>query len=384
MSVLDFFIQKVKVLERINLATPHMSGYEMEYVNEAFETNWIAPLGKNVNMFEEEMSAYVGTKTGAALSAGTAAIHMGLKAAGVKKGDIVFCSSLTFSASANPIVYEGAIPVFIDSDYVDWNMDPKALELAFEKYPQCKVVVTVDLYGQSCRYDEIKAICKKHGAVIVEDSAEALGTTYKGKQCGSLTEFGVLSFNGNKIITTSGGGMLMSNDEEKIAKVRFWSTQSREQERHYQHSEIGYNYRMSNISAGIGRGQLKVLDQRVAKKREIYNTYKDGFKDIPYISMAPETDDCVSNHWLSCLILTPESPVKTLDIIIALEKENIECRPIWKPMHMQPVFEGCDFVSSLPQAASEDIFARGVCLPSDTKMTKEEQERVINSIKALF
>lgn len=371
-------------MDRINLATPHMGGYEMDYVNEAFDTNWIAPLGKNVNMFEEEMAEYVGTKTGAALSAGTAAIHMGLKAAGVKKGDIVFCSTLTFSASANPIVYEGAVPVFIDSSYTDWNMDPKALELAFQKYPQCRVVVTVDLYGQSCQYDEIKEICKKYGAVIVEDSAEALGTTYKGKKCGSITEYGVLSFNGNKIITTSGGGMLMSNDEDKIKKVRFWSTQSREQERHYQHNEIGYNYRMSNISAGIGRGQLKVLDRRVSKKREIYNTYKDGFKDIPYISMAPETEDCVSNHWLSCLILTPESPVKALDIIIALEKENIECRPIWKPMHAQPVFADCDYITASEKSVSDDIFARGVCLPSDTKMTLEEQQRVIDAIKALF
>lgn len=372
------------ILERINLATPHMGGYEMDYIKEAFETNWIAPLGKNVNMFEEEMAAYIGTKSGAALSAGTAAIHMAIKAAGVKRGDVVFCSSLTFSASANPIVYEGAIPVFIDSSYTDWNMDPEALRKAFKKYPECKVIVTVDLYGQSCRYDEIKAICKENNAVIIEDSAEALGTVYKGKKCGSLTEFGILSFNGNKIITTSGGGMLMSDDEELLKKVRFWSTQSREQERHYQHNEIGYNYRMSNISAGIGRGQLKVLDQRVSKKREIYNTYKDGFKDISYISMAPETDDCISNHWLSCIILSEDSPVKALDIIIALEKENIECRPIWKPMHMQPVFSHCDFVSAYEKAASEDIFARGICLPSDSKMTKEEQQRVIDSIRKMF
>ena len=371
-------------MDKIYLSSPHMGGYEMDYVNEAFETNWIAPLGKNVNLFEEEMSSYIGTKTGAALCAGTAAIHLAIKAAGVKKGDVVFCSSLTFSASANPIIYEGATPVFIDSSIADWNMDPEALKKAFEKYPQCKVVVTVDLYGQSCRYDEIKAICTQHGAVIIEDSAEALGTVYKGKKCGSLTEFGILSFNGNKIITTSGGGMLMSNDEEKIAKVRFWSTQSRENERHYQHNEIGYNYRMSNICAGIGRGQLKVLDQRVAKKREIYNTYKDGFKDISHISMAPETKDCISNHWLSCIILNENSPVKPLDIIIALEKENIECRPIWKPMHTQPVFKDCDFISALDKPVSEDIFERGLCLPSDTKMTPDQQQRVIELIKAMF
>jgi len=371
-------------LDRISLATPHMSGYEMEYVNEAFETNWIAPLGKNVNMFEEEMSAYVGSKTGAALSAGTAALHMAIKAAGVKKGDIVFCSSLTFSASANPIIYEGAIPVFIDSSYSDWNMDAASLEKAFQKYPQCRVVVAVDLYGQSCDYDKLKDICQKHNAIIIEDSAEALGTIYKGKKCGSLTEYGVLSFNGNKIITTSGGGMLMSDDEDKISKVRFWATQSRENERHYEHKEIGYNYRMSNICAGIGRGQLKVLDQRVSKKREIYNIYKEGFKDIPYITMAPETDDCISNHWLSCFILDNDSPVKPLDIIIALEKENIESRPIWKPMHLQPVFKDCDYITASENSVSDDIFKRGLCLPSDTKMTRKEQQRVIDAIKKLF
>ena len=371
-------------MEKIYLSSPHMGGYEMDYVNEAFETNWIAPLGKNVNMFEEEMASYIGVNGGAALSAGTAAIHLAIKAAGVKKGDVVFCSSLTFSASANPITYEGAIPVFIDSSYTDWNMDPEALKLAFKKYPDCKAVVVVDLYGQSARYDEIISICKEHNAVVIEDSAEALGSTYKGKKCGSIADYGILSFNGNKIITTSGGGMLMSNDLDKLSKVRFWATQSRENERHYQHNEIGYNYRMSNICAGIGRGQLKILDNRVSKKREIYNTYKSAFSDIEYISMAPETDDCVSNHWLSCIILSEDSPVKPIDIIVALEKENIESRPIWKPMHAQPVFKDCDFFTAYDTPASEDIFARGICLPSDSKMTAAQQQKVIEVIKSLF
>ena len=273
--------------EKIYLASPHMSdeGYEKQYVQEAFDTNWIAPLGENVNKFEEELSKYVGSKNAAALSSGTAAIHMAFKALDVKKDDIVFCQDLTFSATANPIIYQNATPVFIDSEKDTWNMDPRALEKAFEKYPNPKAVIVVYLYGTPAKIDEIKEICDKHNVPLVEDSAESLGSTYKGKQTGTFGKYGIYSFNGNKIITTSGGGMIVSDDAERIAKIRFWSTQSREKERHYEHKEIGYNYRMSNICAGIGRGQLKVIDKRIAKKTEIYNTYKEGFKDIPEIEM---------------------------------------------------------------------------------------------------
>jgi len=307
-----------------------------------------------------------------------------VKAAGVKSGDVVFCSALTFSASANPICYENAIPVFVDSDYETWNMDPASLEKAFEKYPECKAVVVAELYGQSAKWDEILEICNRYGAVIIEDSAEALGTVYKGRKCGSFGKYGVLSFNGNKIITTSGGGMLMSDDSEKIQKVRFWSTQSKEAERFYHHKEIGYNYRMSNVLAGIGRGQLKVLDERIAKKREIYARYKDGFAGIDAISMQPELDGCISNWWLSCIILDKSCSIKPLDIILALENENIEARHIWKPMNMQPVFENCDFVSANAVNVCDDIFARGLCLPSDTKMTADEQTKVIEVVRKMF
>ena len=374
--------------KRIFLASPHMSkeGYEQAFVKEAFDTNWVAPLGENVNKFEEELANYVGVGYAAALSAGTAAIHMALKALDVKQGDIVFCSSLTFSATANPIIYQNATPVFIDSEKETWNMDPVALEKAFEKYPNPKAVVIVHLYGTPAKMDEIMAICKKHNVPLVEDAAESLGATYKGKQTGTFGKYGIYSFNGNKIITTSGGGMLVSDDEERIQKVRFWSTQARDKARHYQHSEIGYNYRMSNIVAGIGRGQLKVLNDRIAKKKEIYETYKDGFKDIPEIEIKPIPEGTKPNHWLSVITLKKDSKVKPLEIMEALEKENIETRPVWKPMHLQPVFEKYDFITACKDgsSASEDLFNRGVCLPSDTKMTKEEQERVIEIIKKLF
>lgn len=372
--------------KRIYLSSPHMSneGYEQKYVKEAFDTNWIAPLGENVNKFEEELAKYVGSKNAAALSAGTAAIHMALKALGVKKDDIVFCSSLTFSATANPIIYQNATPVFIDSEKETWNMDPKALEKAFEKYPNPKAVIVVHLYGTPAKIEEIKEICDKHNVPLVEDAAESLGATYNGKQTGTFGKFGVYSFNGNKIITTSGGGMLVSDDEERISKVRFWSTQSREKARHYEHKEIGYNYRMSNIVAGIGRGQLKVLDKRIEQKTNIYNTYKEGFKDIKEIEMQPIPENTKPNHWLSVITLKENSKVKPLDFMEALDKENIESRPVWKPMHMQPVFEEYDFIKVDDKPISEDLFERGVCLPSDTKMTKEEQEVVINTITKLF
>lgn len=372
--------------KKVFLASPHMSkeGYEQEYVKEAFDTNWIAPLGANVNNFEKELAEYVGVGHAAALSSGTAAIHMGLHALGVQKGDIVFCQALTFSASANPIVYEEATPVFIDSEYETWNMDPKALEKAFEKYTP-KAVIVVHLYGIPAKMDEIMKICQKHNVPILEDAAESLGATINGKQTGTFGKFGAFSFNGNKIITTSGGGMLVSDDEERIAKVRFWATQSREKFRYYEHKEIGYNYRLSNISAGIGRGQLKVLDERIAEKTNIHNTYKEGFKNIKEIQMQPYMQNSKPNFWLSAIILDKDSKVTPLQIIEALEKENIESRPIWKPMQLQPVFADRDFITLNENGSvSKDIFSRGVCLPSDTKMTREEQAKVIEIIKGLF
>lgn len=375
------------VMEKILLSSPHMSaeGYEQEFVKEAFDTNWIAPLGKNVNEFENELADFVGSRNAAALSAGTAAIHMALKAIGVGKGDVVFCSTLTFSASCNPIVYQNATPVFIDSEYETWNMDPKALEKAFEKYPNPKAVVLVHLYGNPSKMDEIVSICEKHNVPLIEDAAESLGSTYNGKYTGTFGKYGVFSFNGNKIITTSGGGMLVSDDEERISKVRFWSTQAREKARHYQHEEIGYNYRMSNICAGIGRGQLKVINDRISKKTEIYNTYKKEFEEISEIKMQPLLDNSVSNHWLSSFVLDKDSKVKPLDIMESLEKVNIETRPVWKPMHLQPVFKDCDFITLCDEGSvAEDLYNRGVCLPSDTKMTCEQQDYVIGEIKKLF
>ena len=373
--------------KRIFLASPHMSkeGYEKEYIKEAFDTNWIAPLGENVNKFEEELANYVGAKYAAALSAGTAAIHMALKALDIKQGDIVFCSALTFSATVNPVVYQNATPVFIDSEEETWNMDPKALEKAFEKYPNPKAVLVAHLYGTPAKIDEILEICEKHNVPLVEDAAESLGATYKGKETGTFGKYGIYSFNGNKIITTSGGGMLVSDDKERIEKVRFWSTQSREKARHYEHKEIGYNYRMSNICAGIGRGQLKVIEERISKKTEIYNRYEKAFKDIKEIKMQPVPENTRPSHWLSAFVLE-DSKVKPNDIIDALEKENIESRPVWKPMNMQPVFEKCDFitVSHKEKSVGQELFENGVCLPSDTKMTEEEQDRVIEVIKALF
>jgi dTDP-4-amino-4,6-dideoxygalactose transaminase len=367
--------------DRIYLSSPHMSdeGYEMDYIKEAFDTNWIAPLGPNVNGFEQELAAKVGAKHAAALSSGTAAIHMALKAAGIGTGDIVFCQSLTFSATANPIIYQNAIPVFIDSDYETWNMDPNALEEAFEKYPNVKAVLIVHLYGLSADMDKIMEICNKHNVVVIEDAAESLGTYYKGKHTGTFGDYGVFSFNGNKIITTSGGGMLVSNNEEKIKKVRFWATQARDQARHYQHSELGFNYRMSNVVAGIGRGQLKVLEQRVAKKRYIFEFYKRELGLLDGIQFMPINEWNEPNCWLSCITLSGK--VRPLDIMEALEKENIESRPIWKPMHMQPFFEKYEYIGG---DVGGKLFENGVCLPSDSKMTDGDLNRVVSIIKELF
>lgn len=376
-------------MARIFLSSPHMSaeGYEQEYVKEAFVTNWVAPLGKNVNEFEKELSAYVGAKDAAALSAGSAALHLALKAAGVKEGDIVFCQDLTFSATANPIMYEKAVPVFIDSDYETWNMSPEALERAFEKYPNVKAVIPVHLYGLPANMDRIMAICNRHGVPVIEDAAESLGTIYHGQMTGTFGDYGAFSFNGNKIITTSGGGMLVSNLEEKkakerIAKVRFWSTQSREPMRHYEHKEIGYNYRMSNIVAGIGRGQMRVLDQRISRKRAIYAYYKEHLGDLDGISFMPEHEDERTNCWLSVIQLADECPVRPLDVILALEKEDIESRPVWKPMHQQPIFADFDYIDNGDVGAT--LFRRGVCLPSDTKMTEEDLARVCKIIRGLW
>lgn len=367
--------------KRIHLSSPHMSdeGYEMKYVKEAFDTNWIAPLGENVNKFEAEFAEKVGIKSAAALSSGTAAIHLALKAAEVGEGDIVFCQSLTFSASANPIIYQNAIPVFIDSDKDTWNMCPSALEKAFKKYPEVKAVIVVHLYGLSAKMDEIVALCNQYDVILIEDAAESLGTYYKGKQTGTFGDYGIFSFNGNKIITTSGGGMLVSNNEEMTEKARFWATQSRDPARHYEHSELGYNYRLSNVLAGIGRGQLKVLDDRVEKKRTIYQFYKENLSNIKEIKMMPHNDWDEPNFWLSAI--TVEGDIKPIDIIEALEKENIEARPLWKPMHMQPFFAEYEYVGT---NVSEELFEKGLCLPSDTKMEEEDLEKVVKLIKNVF
>lgn len=310
---------------------------------------------------------------------------MAFKALGITNNDIVFCSSLTFSATANPIIYQNATPVFIDSEKETWDMDPRALEKAFKKYPNPKAVIVVHLYGTPAKIEEIRDICNKHNVPLVEDAAESLGATFNKKQTGTFGKFGIYSFNGNKIITTSGGGMLVSDNNERIQKVRFWATQSREPARHYEHKEIGYNYRMSNICAGIGRGQLKVLDKRIEKKTNIYERYKKSFEGISEIEMQPYMANSKPNHWLSAIILDKTSKIKPIDIIEALENENIESRPIWKPMHMQPFFKDYDFITlEKEKSIAQDIFERGVCLPSDTKITDEEQKKVIKIIKKLF
>jgi len=367
--------------KRIYLSSPHMSdeGYEKEFVEQAFATNWIAPLGENVNKFEQELAAVVGISHAAALVSGTAAIHLALKAAGVGKGDIVLCQSLTFAASANPILYEQAIPVFIDSDYATWNMDPQALEEAFVKYPQAKAVLVVHLYGLAADLDPIRELCLRYGATLIEDAAESLGTTYKGRHTGTIGDYGIFSFNGNKIITTSGGGMLVAHSAERIQKARFWATQSRDQAPHYQHSELGYNYRMSNVVAGIGRGQLRVLTERVAQKQAIFNYYQRELAHLAGVTFMPMNEWSNSNCWLTCLTLS--GSVRPQAVMEALERENIESRPLWKPMHLQPFFERYDYIGG---SVSQTLFENGLCLPSDTKMTESELERVCSLVKGLW
>ena len=371
--------------ERIWLSTPTMHGEEQEFIKEAFDTNWVAPLGKNVTEFENEMSSFVGVKSAAAMTAGTHALHLAVKLAGICEDDIVICSDLTFAATVNPISYENGTQVFVDSERDTWNMDPTALKIALEKYKgSVKAVMLVHLYGTPSKIDEIKALCDEYGVILIEDAAESLSATYKGKQTGSFGKYSAVSFNGNKIITSSGGGMFLSDDEDAVQKVRFFSTQAREKAPWYQHEEIGYNYRMSNIVAGIGRGQLLHLEEHRKLKEEIYFRYKEGLKDLP-ISMNPYEECAVPNFWLSCMLINEEGMKKTNpeEIRLALEKENIEARPIWKPMHMQPVYKECDFIT-YGDNVGEDIFRRGLCLPSDIKMTADQQQKVIDIIKGLF
>jgi pyridoxal phosphate-dependent aminotransferase EpsN len=373
--------------KRIYLSPPDMSGKELTYINEAFRSNWIAPLGPNVDAFEQEIVKYVGVKEAVAVNSGTAAIHLALSLLQVKAGDVVFCSTLTFVASANPILYQGAEPVFIDSEPETWNMSPESLEQAFRdsinngKLP--KAVIVVNLYGQSAKMDEIVSICNHYSVPIIEDSAESLGSSYKGKKSGTFGYFGIFSFNGNKIITTSGGGMLISNDEELMKKARFLATQARDPAPHYQHSKLGFNYRMSNILAGIGRAQLHVLDDRVQARRRIFSNYTEELSNIPSITFMPELANTFSNRWLTALTFDEKVlGISAISLIQKLEKENIEARLVWKPLHMQPIFKNMNYYQhNATNNVSESLFKKGICLPSGSNLTQNEQERVINCIK---
>ena len=367
---------------KIYLSAPNMSlaNIELKYILNAFKSNWIAPLGPNVNTFESEVCKITGAPFSVALISGTAAIHMALKASGIQKGDIVLCQSFTFSATANPIIYEGAVPVFIDSDASTWNIDLELLEKALIEYKnKVKAVLIVHLYGLPCPMDEIVDMCKKYNVTLIEDAAESMGSHYKGKHTGIFGDYGVFSFNGNKIITTSGGGMLVSPYEERIKKVLFWSTQARDQALHYQHSELGYNYRMSNVVAGIGRGQLTVLNERVAQKKAIFEYYKEHLGDLEGISFMPVHDWQSPNYWLSCIVTNEHTDY--LDIINALEEASIQSRPLWKPMHLQPFFK--DY-PAYTNGVSEYLFNNGLCLPSDTKMTIQDLEEVCQIVRSVW
>lgn len=371
--------------KRIHLSIAHMGGNEQKYANEAFEQNWIAPLGPNVDKFEEALAEYTGRKAGAALSSGTSAIHLAVKLLDVQQGDTVFCSSLTFIASANPIVYEKATPVFIDSEPESWNMSPQALERALKEADAAgklpKAVIIVNLYGQMAKMDELTALCDAYGVPIIEDSAESLGSEYKGKKSGTFGKFSIFSFNGNKIITTSGGGMLLSDDEEAVARARFLATQARDKALHYQHSTIGYNYRLSNVLAGIGRGQMEILDERVARRREIFDIYADELKNVAGVEMMPELENTKSNRWLSALTLNREHVnVTPSELIHYLAEQNIEARPVWKPLHLQPVFEHCKYYAHDDDVA-KDLFDRGLCIPSASSMSDEDVKFVADHIK---
>ncbi len=401
---------------KIWLSTPTTHNEGLRYVEEAYRTNWISTVGENINAIEATAAEYVGCKAAVALASGTSALHMAVKLAGVKPGDKVFCTDMTFAASVNPILYEQGIPVFIDTEYDTWNMDPMALEKAFALYPDTKVIVAVNLYGTPAKYDEICAIAKKHGAVIIEDAAESLGATYRGKQTGSFGSYNAISFNGNKIITGSSGGMLLTDDLKAADKVRKWSTQSRENAPWYQHEEVGYNYRMSNVVAGVVRGQLPYLEEHIARKKAIYQRYQSGLAGLP-VKMNPYLADCMEpNFWLSCMLIEPEGMCRQVrsddkalyisepgrscptEILEKLAAYNAEGRPIWKPMHMQPIYRSHPFVTREGNGRANtnayiagealdvgmDIFQRGLCLPSDIKMTPEEQDAVIEIIRSCF
>lgn len=403
--------------KKIWLSSPTMhDGDEMKFVKEAYDTNWMSTVGANINEIENMICNKVGCKYAVALSSGTSALHLAMKLAKVKVGDKVFCSDMTFAATVNPVVYEGAIPVFIDTEYDTWNMDPKALEKAFEIYPDVKVVVVAHLYGTPGKIDEIKKICDKHNAIIIEDAAESLGATYKRKQTGTFGKYNCISFNGNKIITGSSGGMLLTDDLEALNKAKKWSTQSRENASWYQHEEVGYNYRMSNVIAGVVRGQIPHLEEHIAQKKAIYERYEKGFKDLP-VKMNPiDLKNSTPNYWLSCMIIDKEAMCKQVrgeqdvcyisekgktcptEILENLAKYNAEGRPIWKPMHMQPIFRMNPFITRNGNGRAQtnayidgistdigmDIFNRGLCLPSDNKMTKEQQDIIIEIIKNCF
>ena len=374
--------------KRIYLSSPHMGVNEQKFITEAFKTNWISPMGPNVDEFERELARYVNVQGALAMSSGTSAIHIALRLLGVEAGDIVFCSTLTFVASVNPIIYQGAVPVFIDSEPQSWNMSPDALERAFHdakkngKLP--KAVIIVNLYGQSANMEPLLAICDHYGVPVIEDAAESLGATYKGKASGTFGHFGIFSFNGNKIITTSGGGMLVSDDLEALKKARFWATQARDSARHYQHSEVGYNYRLSNVLAGIGRGQLQVLNDRIEARRCVFERYYTALSGVKGIEFMPEAPYGHSTRWLTALTVNPDMcNVSKEQIIDALEDQNIEARPVWKPMHLQPLFNGCDYYSfSEKLSISDKLFENGLCLPSGSNLSEDDQNRVIKCIKA--
>lgn len=370
--------------EKVWLSSPTMHGEEQMYVKEAFDTNWVSTVGTNLEELEKSICRIIGCKYAVALSSGTAAIHLAVKLAGVKQGDRVFCSDMTFAATVNPVAYEKGEPIFIDEETDTWNMDPVALERAFQLYPDTKVVVVANLYGTPAKLDEIRSICDRHQALLIEDAAESFGATYKGIQTGTFGTYNAISFNGNKIITTSGGGMLLTDDEAAAKRTRFWSNQAREDFPWYQHEEIGYNYRMSNIVAGIGRGQLPHLQEHIALKKDVYERYKEGLKDLP-VTMNPYLDYTEPNFWLSCILIDKGCAVTPEMIRVELEKYNAESRPIWKPMHMQPVFQGCKYVTAEDGVdVGAGIFARGLCLPSDIKMTVDMQNDVIEIIRDVF
>ena len=392
----------IKALDnKLWLSSPTMYGEERMYVKEAFDTNWVSTVGENINQFEKNICKLVGCKYSVALASGTSALHLAVKLAGVKPDDKVFCTDLTFDATVNPVSYEHGKQIFIDSEYETWNMNPDALRKAFEIYPEVKVVIVANLYGVPAQLDEIKKICDVHNAILIEDAAESLGATYKGIQTGTFGKYNAISFNGNKIITTSGGGMLLTDDKDSADLARKWSTQSREPAPWYQHKDLGYNYRMSNITAGIGRGQLLHIDESINRKREIYFKYKEGLSDLP-VKLNPYLECSKPNFWLSCLIIDKDAMCSQFrddlnadyttekgkscpeEIRETLLKYNIESRPIWKPMHMQPIFSECDCVTASENNVAEDIFARGLCLPSDIKMTDEQQQVVIDIIHKCF